>query len=77
MNTYCIYTKYSDTSTPYHTCSKILNKYSLLPNVSKKWLDEWLTGTDEMLHSAESHQGLHCLLWPVHPDIYGKYGILI
>ena len=30
---------------------------------------------DEMPHSAASHQGLHCLLRPVCPNIYGNYGI--
>ena len=31
---------------------------------------------DEMLHSAASHLGLHCLLRPVSPNTYGKYGSL-
>ena len=29
---------------------------------------------DEMPHFAESHLGLHCLLRPVCPNIYSKYG---
>ena len=29
---------------------------------------------DETLHSAASHLGLHCLLRPVCPNTYGKYG---
>ena len=32
---------------------------------------------DEMLHSAASHLGLHCLLRPVCPNTYGKYGITL
>ena len=30
---------------------------------------------DEMLHSAASHLGLHCLLRPVFPNTYDRYGI--
>ena len=30
---------------------------------------------DEMPHFAVSHLGLYCLLRPVCPNIYGKYGI--
>ena len=29
---------------------------------------------DEMPRSAGSHLGLHCLLRPVFPNTYGKYG---
>ena len=29
---------------------------------------------DEMPHSAASHLGLYCLLKPVCPNTYGKYG---
>ena len=29
---------------------------------------------DETPHSAASHLGLYCLLSPVCPNIYGKYG---
>ena len=29
---------------------------------------------DETLHSATSHLGLHCLLRPVCPNTYSKYG---
>ena len=32
---------------------------------------------DETPHSAASHLGLNCLLMPVCPKIYGKYGISI
>ena len=32
---------------------------------------------DENPHSAASHLDLHCLLRPVCPNIYGKYGIQI
>ena len=31
---------------------------------------------DETPHSAASHLGLYCLLRPVCPNIYGKYGNL-
>ena len=31
---------------------------------------------DETPHSAASHLGLYCLLRPVCPNTYGKYGIL-
>ena len=31
---------------------------------------------DETLRSAVSHLGLHCLLRPVRPNTYGKYGML-
>ena len=30
--------------------------------------------TDETPHSAASHLGLYCLLRPVCPNTYGKYG---
>ena len=30
---------------------------------------------DEMPRSAASHLGLYCLLRPVCPNTYGKYGI--
>ena len=30
--------------------------------------------SDETPHSAASHLGLHCLLRPVCPNSYGKYG---
>ena len=32
---------------------------------------------DEMPHSAASHLGLNCLLRPVCPNTYGKYGTCI
>ena len=32
---------------------------------------------DETPHSAASHLGLYCLLRPVCPNIYGKYGTLL
>ena len=31
---------------------------------------------DQMLHSAASDLGLHCLQWPSCPNILGYYGIL-
>ena len=34
-------------------------------------------GPDETSRSAASHLGLHCLLRPVCPNTYGRYGIFL
>ena len=68
-----IYPKYSDISTPYHTCSKILTSTIYYPILWLK-IAGWVANSvdpDETLHSVASHLGLHCLLSPV--CIYPKY----
>ena len=74
---YHIYPKYSDTSTPYHICSKIWTSTIHYPMLCLK-IAEWVANSvdpDEMPRSAASHLGLYCLLRPVCPNTYGKYGI--
>ena len=74
---YRIYPKYSDTSTPYHICSKIWTSTIHYPMLCLK-IAGWVANSvdpDETPHSAASHLGLYCLLRPVCPNIYGKYGI--
>ena len=76
---YHIYPKYSDTSTPYHTCSKIWTSsiyYLMLYLKIAGWVANSVD-PDETPLSAASHLGLHCLLRPVCPNTYGKYGTLI
>ena len=66
---YCIYPKYSNTSTPHHTCSKISTSITYYPLLCLKIAG--LTNSvdpDEMPHSS------HCLLMLVCPNTYGKYG---
>ena len=73
---YRIYPKYLDTSTPYHTCSEIWTRTIYYPTLCVK-IAEWGANSvdpDEMPHSVASHLGLHCLLWSVCPNTYGKYG---
>ena len=73
---YRIYPKYLDTLTPYHICSKIWTRTIYYPILCLK-IAGWVANSvdpDEMLHSAASHLGLHCLLRPVCPNIYGKKG---
>ena len=73
---YRIYPKYSDTSTPYHICSKIWTSTIHYPMLCLKFAG-WVANSvdpDETPHSV-SHLGLYCLLRPVCPNIYGKYGI--
>ena len=75
---YRIYRKYSDTSTPYHLCSKIWASTIHYPMLCLK-IAGWVANSvdpDETPRSAASHLGLYCLLRPVCPNIYGKYGIL-
>ena len=74
---YRIYPKYSDTSTPYHICSKIWTSTIHYPVLCLK-IAGWVANSvnpDETPHSVASHLGLYCLLRPVCPNIYGKYGI--
>ena len=76
---YCIYPKYSDTSTPYHTCSKIWTctiYYLLLCQKIAGWVANSVD-FDEMPHSVASQLGLHYLLSPVCPNTYDKYGIFL
>ena len=73
---YHIYPKYSDTSTPYHICSKIWTSTIHYPMLCLK-IAGWVANSidpDETPHSAASHLGLYCLLRPVCPNTYGKYG---
>ena len=70
----CIYPKYWDTVSTYHTCSKFRNcpfyylimylKYCCMANS----VDPDLTP-----HSAASDLGLHCLQRPICPNTYGDY----
>ena len=78
INTYRIYPKYSDTSTPYHICSKIWTSTIHYPMLCLK-IAGWVANSvdpDETPCSAASHLGLYCLLRPVCPNTYGKYGIM-
>ena len=73
---YCIYPKYSDTSTPYHICSKIWTSTIHYPMLCLK-IAGWVANSvdpDETPRSAASHLGLYCLLRPVCPNTYGKNG---
>ena len=75
---YLIYPKYSDTSTPYHICSKIQTStihYLILCLKIAGWVANSVD-PDETPRSAASHLGLNCLLRPVCPNTYGKYGNL-
>ena len=76
LSNHRIYPKYSDTSTPYHICSKIWTSTIHCPMLCLK-IAGWVANSldpDETPHSAASHLGLYCLLRPVCPNIYGKYG---
>ena len=73
---YRIYPKYSDTSTPYHICSKIWTSTIHYPMLCLK-IAGWVANSvdpDETPRSAVSHLGLYRLLRPVCPNTYGKYG---
>ena len=73
---YRIYPKYSDTLTPYHICSKIWTSTIHYPMLCLK-IAGWVANSvdpDETPRSAASHLGLYCLLRPVCPNTYGKYG---
>ena len=75
---YPIYPRYSDSSTPYQTCSKIWTStiYYLMLYLK---IAGWVANSgdpDEMQHSAASHLGLLCLLVPFCLNMYGKYAIL-
>ena len=75
-NIYRIYPKYSDTSTPYHICSNIWTSTIYYPMLCLK-IAGWVANSvdpDETPHSAASHLGRNCLLRPVCPNTYGKYG---
>ena len=74
---YRFYPKYSDTSTPYHICSKIWTSTIHYPMLCLKTAG-WVANSvdpDETPRSAASHLGLYCLLRPVCPNTYGKYGM--
>ena len=73
---YHIYPKYSDTSTPYHICSKIWTSTIYYPMLCQK-IAGWMTNSVDPVEtprSAASHLGLNCLLRPACPNTYGKYG---
>ena len=64
-------------SPPYHTCSKMWTSTIYSPMLCIN-IAGWVVnsvGPDETPRSAASHLGLHCLLRPVCPKTYGKYGI--
>ena len=68
---YRIYPKYSDTSTPYHICSKIWTSTIHYPMLCLN-MAGWVANSvdpDETPRSAASHLGLYCLLRPVCPNI--------
>ena len=77
-----IYPSYSDTSTPNHTCSKILTSTIYYPmclkiagRVANRPDSEGMPhDPNETMHSVASHPGLHCLLSPVCPNACSKYG---
>ena len=76
MEIHRIYPKYSDTSTLYHICSKIWTSTIHYPMLCLK-IAGWVSNSvdpDEMPRSAASYLGLNCLLRPVCPNTYGKYG---
>ena len=67
--------KYSDTSIPFHNCSKIWTHTIYYP-LSCINIAGWVANSvdpDESLHSVASHLALHCLLRPVCPNSYGIY----
>ena len=71
---FSIYPKYSDTSTPYHICSKIWTSTIHYPMLCLK-IAGWVANSvnpDETLRSASSHLGLYCLLKPVCLNTYGS-----
>ena len=71
---YRIYPKYSDTSTPYHICSKIWTSTIHYPMLCLK-IAGWVANSvdpDGTPRSAASHLGLYCLLRPVCPNTYSK-----
>ena len=75
---YHIDPKYSDTSTPYHICTKIWTSTIHYPMLCLK-IAGWVANSvdpDATPHSAVSHLGLYCLLRPVCPNTYGKYGTI-
>ena len=70
------YRIYPDTSTPYHICSKIWTSTIYYPMLYLKTAG-WVANSvdpDETPRSAASHLGLYCLLSPVCPNTYDKYG---
>ena len=70
------YPKYSDTSTPYHICSKIWTSTIYYPMLCLK-IAGWVANSvdpDVTPRSAVSHLGLYFMLRPVCPNTYGKYG---
>ena len=73
---YRIYPKYSDTSTPYHICSNIWTSTIHYPMVCLK-IAGWVANNVDPDETPRSHLGLYCLLRPVCPNTYGKYGICI
>ena len=74
---YRIHSKYSDTSTPYHICSKIWTSTIHYPLLCLK-IAGWVANSvdpDETPRSAASQLGLYGYLRPVCPNTYGKYCI--
>ena len=70
---YRIYHKYLDTWNPYYICSKIWTIYPVLYLKFAGWVAS-SEDPDETSRSAASHLVLHCLLRPVCPNTYSKYG---
>ena len=60
---YCIYPKYLDTSTPYHSCPKIWTRtiYHLMLCLKNYWMSGKRVDPDETPRSAASH--LRRLIW--------------
>ena len=73
-NNYRIYTKYSDTSTPYLTWFKIWASTIYYPLLCLK-IAEWLANSVDF-DETPRYLDQHCLLRPVCPNIYGIHGSL-
>ena len=79
LTTYHISLKYSDTLASYRISPKILTiPFWYLVICISKQSGGWMANCvpDQMAHSVASDQGLHCLLWPLRPNIGGKCGTL-
>ena len=73
---YRFYLKYSDTSSPFHTCRKIWTSpfyYMFVCLKQCKWVANSVD-SDQTPCSAMSDHGLHCLLRPVCPYTLDYYG---
>ena len=74
-DSYRIYPKYSDISTTFHTYSTIWTSTWIIYYLKIAGWVANIVDPDETPQFAASHLGLHCLLRPVRPNSYGKYGM--